>query len=345
MKVGVGMLTAQRPTGDSRSAAEVYRDLLVVGEEAERLGFDSIWLTEHHFVDDGYMPSLLPVAAALAARTSRITIGTGVLLAPFYDPLRLAEDAATVDLISGGRLILGLGTGWRGEEYAGFGVDPRSVGERLEETVHLLRDAWAGSTVRRSADAAAVSVTPRPDRPSGPPIWIGARRPGGIRRTARIADGLLAARVDAEELAANVGILHQTLHDSGRDRDGMVVGLHTPVIASVRGDAWETTKQYLRYIEWKYADMAAPYAGRTAGSAAADSALDEEVLRAGAITGTPDAVARSIRAFDEAAGAPFHFIARLYWPGLDLQAQLDLLRAFAETVLPILTQAGDGEAA
>jgi alkanesulfonate monooxygenase SsuD/methylene tetrahydromethanopterin reductase-like flavin-dependent oxidoreductase (luciferase family) len=114
------MVTAQRPPWTANGYTSVYADLLEMADAAETLGFDSFWLSEHHFVDDGYMPSLLPVAAAVAARTESISIGTGLVLAPFHDPVRLAEDAATVDLISGGRLMLGLGAGWRAAEFAGL---------------------------------------------------------------------------------------------------------------------------------------------------------------------------------------------------------------------------------
>ncbi|HYX83467.1 MAG TPA: LLM class flavin-dependent oxidoreductase, partial [Gaiellales bacterium] len=164
MRLGFGLITCQRPPGERRSDAELYRDAIDVSVLAERLGLDSVWLSEHHFVDDGYMPSLLPVAAAIAARTERVTIGTALLLAPLHDPVRLAEDAATVDLISGGRFVLGLGLGWRAEEFEGLGISQRDRRRRLIDAIVVMRQAWSDGLVTGTSTAPypGISVTPKP---------------------------------------------------------------------------------------------------------------------------------------------------------------------------------------
>src|SRR6266542_238490 len=142
VRVGVGLFTGQIPVGSGRTFAREYRQMLDLVRLAETIGFDSAWVSEHHGSSDGYMSSLLPTLAAFAAATERIELGTGVMLAPFHHPLRLAEDAATVDLLSGGRLILGLGLGWREEEFRMFGLPVADRVRRTVETVDILRKAW-----------------------------------------------------------------------------------------------------------------------------------------------------------------------------------------------------------
>src|SRR5438094_4147274 len=121
VQVGIGLFTGQLPPGSGRTFTREYRETLDLVRLAETLGFDSAWVSEHHGAGDGYLPSLLPMLGAFAAATDRIRLGTGILLTPFHHPLRLAEDAAVVDQISGGRLILGLGLAWREEEFRMFG--------------------------------------------------------------------------------------------------------------------------------------------------------------------------------------------------------------------------------
>ena len=148
LHLDVGLLTAQRLDGSDQPWAELYADTLAIAEEAERLGFDGVWVSEHHFTDDGYMSAVLPVLAAIAARTERVALGTNVALAPLYHPLRLAEDAAAVDLISGGRLLLGLAIGYRDAEFDAFGVAKRERVDRLVECVERVPQGVDGRPVR-----------------------------------------------------------------------------------------------------------------------------------------------------------------------------------------------------
>jgi alkanesulfonate monooxygenase SsuD/methylene tetrahydromethanopterin reductase-like flavin-dependent oxidoreductase (luciferase family) len=191
MRVGFGSLTCQRGPGDARSDGERYREALALAAEAERLGFDSVWLSEHHFFADGYTPSLLVQAAAIAARTTSITIGTGVLLAPLHNPVRLAEDAATVQLLAAGRLILGIGQGWRQPEFDGLGVPYAGRHNRLTQAVGTLRGAWGEGP-----------ITPKPESP--PAIWIGGMSEPAVRRAARLGDGYLASWSSPDEFRQRV---------------------------------------------------------------------------------------------------------------------------------------------
>lgn len=330
MRFGFGLLTCQRFPGDLRSDVELYADALDLAVYAEELGFDSVWTSEHHFVDDGYAPSLLPLCAAIAARTSRVEIGTGLLLIPLHDPIRVAEDAVTVDLISGGRLILGLGLGWRAEEFEGFGVSLAERAHRLERAVAVLRGAWAGEPV--ASAGTEVIVTPRPARQGGPPIWIGAWAERAVRRAGRIADGFLAGGDTPEAFGEQVRMALD-------ERDGrpFAVGLHMSTFAWKGPDAWDLVAPSLRYMSWKYDDMeAARLRSGPSASPPPMTPADASSLRQEIVLGSPQEVADRIRAYQDAAGIEVHFVADLYWPGMDAAVQRETMRIFAEDVAPLL---------
>ncbi|MEQ9452431.1 MAG: LLM class flavin-dependent oxidoreductase [Pseudomonadales bacterium] len=159
---------------------------------AEGLGFDSIWLTEHHFCEDGYTPSPLVLAAAIGAQTERMRIGTNLMLLPLHDPVRLAEDAATLSLATGGRFDLGLGIGYRQLEFDQFGRKLSHRPSMMEEGIEIIRRGWSGEAVNFSGKRFSVGdlkITPAPV--IAPQLLLGGMAEPAIARAARIGDGFL----------------------------------------------------------------------------------------------------------------------------------------------------------
>jgi alkanesulfonate monooxygenase SsuD/methylene tetrahydromethanopterin reductase-like flavin-dependent oxidoreductase (luciferase family) len=171
----------RNPPPWARDPAWLYGFTLEMCEEADRLGVHSIWLTEHHGFEDGYLPQPLTFAAAVAARTRTCRIGTAVVLAPIRAARHLAEEAAVIDLLSGGRFDLGLGAGYRGPEFTMFGA---AVADRYDVTASRVRDvraAWADPT-----------VTPTPTG-DDVPMWLGFTGPRGAALAGELGTGLLSA--------------------------------------------------------------------------------------------------------------------------------------------------------
>jgi alkanesulfonate monooxygenase SsuD/methylene tetrahydromethanopterin reductase-like flavin-dependent oxidoreductase (luciferase family) len=168
---------------------DLYAQTLEQMVFAEQLGFDSIWISEHHFVDDGYCPSLFAMAAHIAARTTRVRIGTSVLLLPFHDPLRVAEDINTVDILSGGRLDVGIGLGYRAEEFEAFGFPRRQRPARFEENLAILRKALSGEPFTHAGRyrriERPIAVTPRGLQQPTVPLWCAASSVPAAERAAR----------------------------------------------------------------------------------------------------------------------------------------------------------------
>jgi alkanesulfonate monooxygenase SsuD/methylene tetrahydromethanopterin reductase-like flavin-dependent oxidoreductase (luciferase family) len=182
------------PPGSDIPMPQVYAETFEQIELADEWGLDLCWFTEHHFVEDGYLPNFVPVAGAAAARTKRIRFSTDICLLPFVHPIRLAEDLAVLDNISNGRMELGAGLGYASHEFAGFGI-PRSRRVSLsDETLTILRQAWSGEPVNfegKRYQFNNVRVTPDPVQPGGPPLWVAAMSEPGAMRAAHHNTNLL----------------------------------------------------------------------------------------------------------------------------------------------------------
>jgi probable F420-dependent oxidoreductase len=184
----------RNPVEWRQDPARLYEGIIAQCVRAEELGWDDVWLSEHHFIEDGYTPSMLPLAAAIATRTKRVRIGTSVLLLPLHDPLRIAEDSATVDVVSNGRFELGVGAGYRVAEFKGFGIPRKQRDPRMEEATTILRRLFAGERFSFHGEHYRyedVQLTPLPvQRPL--PIWMGGFLPKAVERAGRLGDGFIA---------------------------------------------------------------------------------------------------------------------------------------------------------
>jgi alkanesulfonate monooxygenase SsuD/methylene tetrahydromethanopterin reductase-like flavin-dependent oxidoreductase (luciferase family) len=327
----------RRPFG--RRATQVPRRIRLV----ERLGYDAVFVTEHHFIDDGYCPSPLVALGAIAARTRRIRLGTWVALLPLYHPLRLAEDAAVVDQLSGGRLELGMGLGYREEEFAGYGIPLRHRRGRMEEGVEVLRRALAGerfSFTGRYFQLRDVMVTPPPCQQPFP-LWLAARSPVTARRAARLRADLMlvgppsvyeeyvaALRAQAEDPSCYrlLGLLPWAVAEDP-ERYWAEAGPHFAYMAGLYGQWYSQRGDLPEDRQWRQWTGWSPDDFRRAGMV---------------LVGTPEQVKEGILAATRLL--PYDYIVS--WatlPGQNPKRAMESLELFARQAMPVVRAATGGE--
>ena len=297
--------------------AERYEAALDMASWAEEQGFVSLVLSEHHGSPDGYLPSPLPVAAAMAARTSRIRIRIAAMVAPFHDPLRLAEDVAVVDLLSKGRLDLVLTNGYVPQEFAMFG---RSLADRPRLTtwvVETLRKAWTGEPFEH--DGRTVRVTPAPYQPGGPAIVLGGSSEPAARRAARIGDDFMPS---TPEIWAYYRDEVQRL---GRPDPGEYLGgdISSYVVSADPERTWVELAPYALHEMNAYGAWAAD-AGQAGATGYVEVTDVDELRRTGAYkVVTPDELVDELTAKGPFATGMLHPLMggtppRMAWEGLRL---------------------------
>ena len=311
--------------------ASAYRDYIELVVEAEALGFYGVYLVEHHFTGRGQISSSLTLLSHLAARTSTMRLGTAVVVVPWHNPVLLAEQAATVDVLSDGRLDLGVGRGYRDYEFSGFGVATDEAGARFDEAIAILREAWTsdGRFSHRGAywRFEDIVVEPRPVQQPHPPLWLGAGSPTSIERAGHEGYRLFLDQVGSFELTAE----RLATYRAAREGAGFAYTASdvavTRALRIARSDD-ERAEQLERHVATltTLADSSnlTTADGRPANPFHSPAASRREAAEASAILGTPDECIERLRVL-EAGG-----VDQVLFAG----ATIEDLRLFAAEVMP-----------
>lgn len=314
-------------------AGNDFEETIQECERAEAAGFDSVWLGEHHNSVTLY-PAPLIGLAAIAGRTRRLRLGTGVLLLPLYHPLAVAEEAAMVDVISGGRLILGVGAGYAPEEFSAFGVSITERGSRMDEAVALIHRLWSEENVThagRHYRLTNATVGPRPVQRPRPPIWFAAWVEPAIRRAGRLGDAWLggpSAKLD--ELAACVRLYREARLAAGRGAEASDVALmrYVFVAESLERARAIAGAPFIRSFEATYFRWPHPVVKRPAGPLTIERLAEDRI-----ILGDFASCLEQIQRFRTALGLT-HLICRISAPGIPREAARASLDLFTREVMP-----------
>ena len=310
------------------SMQERYQAALDMTEWADRLGFVSVTLSEHHGSDDGYLPSPVAMAAAIAARTQTIRITIAALVAAFHDPLRLAEDIAVVDLVSGGRLDVVITNGYVAREFAMFDQPLSERARRTGEMVETLRRAWSGEPFEFRGRAAR--VMPTPAQPGGPRILLGGSSEAAARRAARIGDGFIPSTPEVWKYYRDE-LVNLGRPDPGPYRGGDTGFFH---LASDPDDGWRRIGPYAMHEANSYGQWMADGGVGAAGGYV--PMTDLEALRASGQyrVMTPAELVAHLHDQGPHGVAAFHPMMG----GIPPDVAWSSLRLFEDEVLPLLSE-------
>jgi probable F420-dependent oxidoreductase len=310
-----------------------YNEALEEVVRAEDLGFDSVWMEEHHSVADHYWPSPMTVLAGFATRTARLTLGTDIVVAPFHHPVRLAEDAAMVDIMSGGRLVLGAAIGYKPDEFALYGTELGKRGARFEEQLAIVKALWTQDWVsfRGAFYQVEGRLEPKPVAKPHPPIWIGGWGDITLRRAATLADNWIPGpTADLARLRAGKQRLLANRRAAGLDAPPGEWPLTRDVIIADTDEEARALAE--RHIMVSYRKEYAGGWKHPFIDASIATDLDT-VKRDRFLIGSPDRVIEDLRPFVQDYGMT-HLICRLFFPGMPHRHIMRELELLSKEVMP-----------
>jgi alkanesulfonate monooxygenase SsuD/methylene tetrahydromethanopterin reductase-like flavin-dependent oxidoreductase (luciferase family) len=320
MRFGLfGSAQAKRGGPDVDSGAG-FRDFVEYNVEAEALGYHSTFLVEHHFTGFGQISASLNLLTWIGARTTTLRLGTAVLVLPWHNPVLLAEQAATLDLLSGGRFDFGIGKGYRYNEFAGFCVPMEEAEGRFDECLEVMIKAWTSDTPWSHRGQYwqfdDVVVEPPTAQKPHPPIWMGAGSPGSIKKVAAQGFNLLLGQfASLATIAEQIALFRAEVESGGRTFDPMSVGVTRSL------NVVTSAEEYEKAIETRMA------ARRRTQRLARRPNFDDtrEAAEGGTLYGTPEEIATKLQALRDVGAA---------YVLLNCAGGLASLRRFAQELMP-----------
>ena len=309
-----------------------YREALEEVTRAEELGFDSVWMEEHHSVTNHYWPSPLTVLAGFATRTSRMTLGTDIVVAAFHHPVRLAEDVAMLDVMSGGRFVLGIAIGYKPDEFALYGVDLEKRGARFEEQLAIMQGLWTQEQVQFKGTYYTVQgrLEPKPVQQPHPPVWIGGWGDITLRRAATLADNWIPGpTADLKRLLAGRKQFLERRTAAGRAAPTEWPLTRDVIIADSDKRARELAEEHIMVAYRR--EYAGGWRHPFIDSAIATD-LDR-LMEDRFIIGGPEQCIAKIRRFVEQYGMT-HLICRTFFPGMPHAHIMREIELIAREVMP-----------
>jgi len=315
---------------------------------AEELGFESVWLPEHHFAVYGMLGNPLIFAASVAARTRRMKIGTAIMVVPFQHPLRLAEDAAMVDALSNGRLLLGLGRGYQPPEFAGFGLDQSASREMFDEGFEIVRRALSGERFAHHGKFWSfrdpVEIYPKPIQTPHPPFYLAAISPSTYDLAARLGISLLRSPTftDLDTVTARFEDYRAKMREHGHDPDALDQPfLVRTYVAPTDAEARAETK----HVVWYYHLLGslvpgapslpspASYEAYPDAARRLSAVSEDEVWERGSCFGSPERVAGMLKRYLYRTGMN-HIALEMRIGGLEHRKVMRSMELFAREVMP-----------
>jgi alkanesulfonate monooxygenase SsuD/methylene tetrahydromethanopterin reductase-like flavin-dependent oxidoreductase (luciferase family) len=318
MKVGLFLNTQFQP---GQSVAAHLPDLVAQTRAARDAGFASLWFPHHYLTGPLQMLQIVPMMAYLAQHAQGMQIGPNILILPLLNPVHVAEESATLDVLTGGNYVLGVGLGYREGEFTAFNMSLKERAPRLEESIALMRKLWTGDKVTHKGRFYEVNdhaIGLKPLHAGGPPIWMAGSADAAIQRAARMADAwMIVPSTTLGELTAQMRVYRAALGSRAPDcfpmvRECYVGANHRTALAECRG---ALQYKYDAYASW--------------GLSGRQNPAFEELAHDRFIIGDAVFVKEEIARYRETLGID-HFMMRCHWPGLEFDKALGSIRRLGE---------------